>query len=76
MLEAFVLVQNDVGTGAKVVEEISAVPGVRLCQTVTGPYDAIARTTTDDLEALGALVDQIQRIPGVTRTLTCPIIRI
>lgn len=76
MLEAFVLVQNDVGTGAKVAEEISAVPGVRLCQTVTGPYDAVARTTTDDLEALGVLVDQIQRIPGVTRTLTCPVIRI
>jgi DNA-binding Lrp family transcriptional regulator len=76
MLEAFVLVQTDVGTGAKVTEEISAVPGVRLCQTVTGPYDAVARTTTDDLEALGVLVDQIQRIPGVTRTLTCPVIRV
>lgn len=74
MLEAFVLVQIDVGTGAKVAEEISAVPGVRLCHSVTGPYDVVARTTTQDLVALGALVDEIQGIPGVTRTLTCPVI--
>jgi DNA-binding Lrp family transcriptional regulator len=76
MLEAFVLVQTDVGTGATVTEEISAVPGVRLCQTVTGPYDAVARTTTEDLEALSALVDEVQKIAGVTRTLTCPVIRV
>ena len=76
MLEAFVLVQTDVGTGAKVTREISHVPGVRLCHTVTGPYDVVTRTTTDDIEALGVLVDEIQKIPGVTRTLTCPIIKV
>jgi DNA-binding Lrp family transcriptional regulator len=76
MLEAFVLVQTDVGTGAKVTREIGGVPGVRRSHTVTGPYDVVARTSTVDLEALGALVDEIQKIPGVTRTLTCPVIRV
>jgi len=36
----------------------------------------VARTSTEDLEALGRLVDEIQKIPGVTRTLTCPVIRV
>jgi len=38
------------------------------------PYDVVARTSTEDLETLGKLVDEIQKIPGVTRTLTCPVI--
>jgi DNA-binding Lrp family transcriptional regulator len=76
MLEAFVLVQTDVGTGAKVAREIDSVPGVKRSHSVTGPYDVIARTSSEDLEALGALVDEIQKIPGVTRTLTCPVIRV
>lgn len=76
MLEAFVLVQTDVGTGSKVAREIDSVPGVRLSHSVTGPYDVVARTSTEDLEGLGELVDEIQKIPGVTRTLTCPVIRV
>jgi DNA-binding Lrp family transcriptional regulator len=76
MLEAFVLVQTDVGTGAKVAREIASVPGVRLSHCVTGPYDVVTRTSTEDIEALGALIDEVQKIPGVTRTLTCPVIRV
>ena len=76
MIEAFVLIQTDVGTGAKVAREIGNVPGVRLSQSVTGPYDVIARAANDDLDALGVLIDEIQKIPGVTRTLTCPVIKV
>jgi DNA-binding Lrp family transcriptional regulator len=75
MLEAFVLVQTDVRTGAQVAREIHSVPGVRRSHSVTGPYDVVATTSTEDLEELGRLVDEIQKIPGVTRTLTCPVIR-
>jgi len=76
MLEAFVLVQTDVGTGAKVAREIESVPGVRRSHSVTGPYDVVVRTSTEALEQLGRLVDEIQKIPGVTRTLTCPVIKV
>ena len=70
------LIQTDVGTGAKVAREVGSVPGVRLSHSVTGPYDVIARAFAADLEALGVLVDEIQKVPGVTRTLTCPVIRV
>jgi DNA-binding Lrp family transcriptional regulator len=76
MLEAFVLVQTDVGSGSKVAREIGNVPGVQRSHTVTGPYDVIARTSTEDIGSLGRLIDEIQKIPGVTRTLTCPVITV
>jgi DNA-binding Lrp family transcriptional regulator len=76
MIEAFVLVQVDVTVGRKVGDEIARIPGVELAQVVTGPYDVIVRVQAEDMEILGKLIDEIQKIGGVTRTLTCPIIRV
>ena len=76
MIEAFVLVQVDVTVGRKVGDEISRIPGVQLAQVVTGPYDVIVRVEADSMELLGKLIDEIQKITGVTRTLTCPVIRV
>jgi DNA-binding Lrp family transcriptional regulator len=76
MIEAFVLVQVDVTVGRRVGQEIGRIPGVQLAQVVTGPYDVIVRAEAESMEILGKLIDEIQKITGVTRTLTCPIIRI
>ncbi|MGZ8635578.1 MAG: Lrp/AsnC family transcriptional regulator [Actinomycetota bacterium] len=76
MIEAFVLVQVDVTVGRMVGDEIARVPGVLLAHVVTGPYDVVVRVEADSMDLLGALIGKIQRIPGVTRTLTCPVIRI
>jgi DNA-binding Lrp family transcriptional regulator len=76
MIEAFVLVQVDVTVGRKVGDEIGRIPGVQLAQVVTGPYDVIVRVEADSMELLGKLIDEIQKITGVTRTLTCPVIRV
>lgn len=76
MVEAFVLIQVEMAQGRRVTEEVAGVSGVRLSQFVTGPYDVIARVQAPDVDMLGKLVDDIQRIPGVTRTLTCTIIRL
>jgi DNA-binding Lrp family transcriptional regulator len=43
---------------------------------VTGPYDVIAMAETASMDDLGKLlVARIQAVDGVTRTLTCPVIR-
>jgi DNA-binding Lrp family transcriptional regulator len=76
MIEAFVLVQVDVTVGRKVGDEIARIPGVKLSQVVTGPYDVVVRIEADTMELLGKLIDEIQKIGGVTRTLTCPVIRV
>ncbi len=76
MIEAFVLVQVDVTVGRRVGDEMQRIPGVQLAQVVTGPYDVVVRAEAETMELLGKLIDEIQHIPGVTRTLTCPIIRV
>jgi len=76
MVEAFLLIQCDMGTGARVTGEIRKVPGVVLVHYVTGPYDLVARVESEDLGTLSKLVDEVQLVPGITRTMTCPILKV
>lgn len=74
-VSAYVLIQTELGEAAAVARAAKQVPGVEYSEDVTGPYDVIIRVHTDDVNHLGRLVaEQIQAIPGITRTLTCPII--
>jgi hypothetical protein len=43
MIEAYVLIQSQVGTAAHVAGAISAIPGVLRAKAVTGPYDVIVQ---------------------------------
>ena len=48
-----------------------------VAEDVTGPYDVIVRAEGPSVDQLGSLVvSRIQAVPGITRTLTCPIVRI
>ncbi|MBV2362593.1 Lrp/AsnC family transcriptional regulator [Streptomonospora nanhaiensis] len=77
MVQAYVLIQTDVGRAAEVARDISDIEGVTQAEDVTGPYDVIVRAQADDVDALGRLVvARIQRLDGITRTLTCPIVNI
>ena len=76
-VQAYILVQTEVGKAAEVAEHIAAISGVTLSEDVTGPYDVIARVEGPSMDELGTLVvSSIQAVPGITRTLTCPIVRI
>lgn len=76
-VQAYILVQTEVGKAADVATAIGAIDGVTLAEDVTGPYDVIVRAEGSTMDELGALVlSQIQAVPGITRTLTCPIVRI
>ena len=61
MVQAYILIQTEVGKSASVAEAIREVAGVASAEDVTGPYDVIAR---------------IQDVPGITRTLTCTVVHI
>jgi DNA-binding Lrp family transcriptional regulator len=77
MVQAYILIQTEVGKAATVAGEISHIPGVTLAEDVTGPYDVIVRAEAANVDELGKLVvAQIQQIAGITRTLTCPIVHI
>lgn len=76
-VQAYILVQTEVGKAADVTRAISAIDGVTLAEDVTGPYDVIVRVEGPSMDELGTLVvSNIQTVPGITRTLTCPIVRI
>ncbi|MDQ1307058.1 MAG: hypothetical protein QG671_2890 [Actinomycetota bacterium] len=76
-VNAYVLVQTDVGVSKQVAEAIADIDGVTFAEDVTGPYDVIARASATNMDELGRLViSRIQRVPGITRTLTCPVVRL
>jgi DNA-binding Lrp family transcriptional regulator len=51
------------------------VDGVTMAEDVTGPYDVIVRAEAADVDQLGQLVvARVQNVPGITRTLTCPVV--
>jgi DNA-binding Lrp family transcriptional regulator len=52
-------------------------PGVTSAEDVAGPYDVIVRAQAPSVDDLGRLVvARIQKIVGITRTLTCPVIHL
>jgi DNA-binding Lrp family transcriptional regulator len=77
MVTAYILVQTELGQAADVARRVSEIPGVLSADDVTGPYDVIVKAEAQDIDQLGRLVvSAIQAIPGITRTLTCPIVRL
>lgn len=77
MVQAYILIQTEVGKAASVAESIRAVPGVASAEDVTGPYDVIARVEAATVDELGKLViAKIQDVPGITRTLTCTVVHV
>ena len=76
MVQAYVLIQAEVARSTSVCEAVAALPGVVESSEVTGPYDVLARVEAASMDDLGRLViARIQGVPGITRTLTCPIVR-
>ncbi|MCW2539109.1 MAG: transcriptional regulator, AsnC family [Frankiales bacterium] len=76
-VNAYILIQTEVGRAAAVATEIAAIDGVTLAEDVTGPYDVIVRAEARDMDELGRLVvARVQGVSGITRTLTCPVVHL
>jgi DNA-binding Lrp family transcriptional regulator len=76
-VQAYVLIQTEVGKAATVVELIRVISGVSVAEDVTGPYDVIVKAEAPTMDELGRLVvAKIQSVPGITRTLTCPVVNL
>ena len=77
MVTAYILIQTEVGKAAQVANDIVEITGVQQADDVTGPYDVIARAEARNLDELGRLVvARVQAVDGITRTLTCPVVRL
>jgi DNA-binding Lrp family transcriptional regulator len=77
VVQAYILIQTEVGKAAEVASEISGIDGVTLAEDVTGPYDVIVRAEARSVDELGKLVvARVQSVSGITRTLTCPVVHL
>jgi DNA-binding Lrp family transcriptional regulator len=77
VVQAYILIQTEVGKAESVAAAVSCLPGVASAEDVTGPYDVIVRAEATDVDQLGQLVvASVQKVPGITRTLTCPVVHL
>ena len=77
VVQAYVLIQSEVGKAATVAAAIAGIKGVTMAEDVTGPYDVIARVEARTVDELGKLViAKIQDVSGITRTLTCTVVHV
>lgn len=73
-VQAYILIQTEIGKAGSVARAIAEIPGVTLSEGVTGPYDVIMRAEAPGMEEFGrAILSKVQAVPGITRTLTCPV---
>lgn len=77
MATAYILIQTEVGKAHQVAQSVRSIAGVEEAENVTGPYDVVVKVQAPDVDALGRLVvSEIQMLRGITRTLTCPVVRL
>jgi DNA-binding Lrp family transcriptional regulator len=77
VVQAYILVQTAVGKATEVTSQIRRISGVTLAEDVTGPYDVVVRAEAPNMDELGALVlKRVQSVPGITRTVTCPVVHV
>jgi DNA-binding Lrp family transcriptional regulator len=72
---AYVLINVESGKSRKVYDQLQKISNITDISAVTGPYDLIVTIQSTDFNVLGRMVlDKIQAIDGVEKTLTCNVI--
>ncbi len=76
MVRAYVLISTSPGKAMDVAKTMGAVAGITHADAITGEYDVIAQVEAPDVSAVGAIiVEKIQKIDGVFKTVTCLAVR-
>ena len=77
MVQAYILIQTEVGKARDVATAIQGLNGVVRVDAVTGPYDVVVLTEARSIDELGQLiVSKVQLVPGITRTVTCSVVHL
>lgn len=77
LVQAYILIQTEVGKAASVATEVREIPGVIAADDVTGPYDVVVRVEAASMDDLGRLVvSRVQMLSGITKTTTMPVVNL
>ena len=74
-MKAYILINAGLGVVSDVLANLRKMVEIKNANSIVGPYDIIALIESDDLSTLGnVIVQKIQKVPGVSKTLTCMIV--
>ncbi|HVB76361.1 MAG TPA: Lrp/AsnC ligand binding domain-containing protein [Candidatus Nitrosotalea sp.] len=74
-MKAYVLINASPGRALDVARRLQAQAGISAADAITGEYDVIAVCEAADVSGVGQLiVDKIQRVEGVFKTITCLVV--
>ncbi len=77
MVQAYILIQTEVGKARDVAAAIRDIAGVVRVDAVTGPYDVVVLTEAHNVDELGKMVvSKVQSVSGITRTVTCSVVHL
>lgn len=69
--KAIVLIQTEVGSENRVLEELVSIPEVREAYIVYGTYDVVVKIEADSLERVRDLItNRIRRLSDIRATVT------
>jgi len=84
MVTAYVLINTSPGRAMDVAKRLQGTKGVTVADAITGEYDVIARIEGEDVNDViariegedvnaigGVIVEAVQKIEGVFKTVTC-----
>jgi DNA-binding Lrp family transcriptional regulator len=76
VLRAYILIQAKQGQPVALARDLAGIGGVISVAAVNGPYDLIVLAEAADADDLGQeILSKIRARNGITRTLTCPVMR-
>ena len=71
MAEAYVLINCEIGSEEKVIEELKTIDGIKEVHGTFGAYDILAKVESDQVETLReTLTWKIRKIGKIRSTLT------
>ncbi len=73
---AYILINVRAGEARRVLSELSKIKEITHIDAISGPFDIIATITAPDFNTIGrVIIDKIQPIMGIERTITCNVIQ-
>ena len=76
-VSAYVFVLTEMDKTGAVADAIRQIDGVDDVDVVTGPYDVIVKASANTMDELGQMVvGRVQKVPGINRTITSPVVNI
>ena len=72
---AYVLINVNAGKGRHVMDKLARFRNVAGVEAVAGPFDLVVSVTGSDFNEIGRFViEKVQAIEGIEKTLTCNVI--